>query len=147
MIVRVHLPVTSPDTSAFPKVQQVGFPQRAVQRRPNGMVLSRLQSFVNLQTSEFACHPGRSYRQASLPMLRAAVARLHLSRTRVITFACIRYASRPNRAIDGPGLSPVRFAALPAAPALAPFTPWRFPPAHATLLSSKPAKRLNKAVA
>lgn len=32
----------------------------------------------------------------------------------------IRHASRPNRAIDGTGLSPVRFAALPAAPGLSP---------------------------
>ena len=46
--------------------------------------------------------------------------RLLLSKTCVVTFACIRYASRPNRAIDGPGLSPVRFAALPAAPGLPP---------------------------
>jgi len=46
--------------------------------------------------------------------------RLHLSRTCVVTFACIRYASRPNRAIDGKRLSLSRFAALPAAPGLPP---------------------------
>jgi hypothetical protein len=46
--------------------------------------------------------------------------RLHLSRTCVVAFACIRYANRPNRAIDGKRLSLSRFAALPAAPGLTP---------------------------
>jgi hypothetical protein len=49
--------------------------------------------------------------------------RLHLSRTCVVTFACIRYANRPNRAIDGKRLSLSRFAALPAAPGHTPLTP------------------------
>src|ERR1700675_2542695 len=38
----------------------------------------------------------------------------------VVAFARIRYASRPNRVIDGEGLAPSRFAALPAAPGLSP---------------------------
>src|ERR1700674_173487 len=62
--------------------------------------------------------------------------RLHLSRTCVVTFTCIRYASRLNRVIDGEGLSPPRFAALPAAPGLSPFPPRRSP--GATIQSLRP---------
>ena len=116
---RVHLPVTSPATSAFPKVPWVSFPRPTAQRLPNGGVISRLQSFVYLQASEFAATQvvptaGHRFRCSGQPW------HLHLSRTCVVTFACIRYASRPNRAIDGEGLSPPRFAALPAAPGLSP---------------------------
>src|SRR6516162_3534859 len=42
--------------------------------------------------------------------------RLHPSSARFVTSPRIGYASRPNRAIDGRGLSPPRSAALLAAP-------------------------------
>src|SRR5207249_8972558 len=41
--------------------------------------------------------------------------RLRPSTARFVTSPRIGYASRPNRVIDGIGLSPTRFAALPAA--------------------------------
>ena len=66
-------PSTVNVTKSVP-VPRVGFPQRSVQRLPNGRVISRLQPFVYLQASEFACHPGRSHRRVPSPMPRAAVA-------------------------------------------------------------------------
>src|SRR5271166_2739851 len=77
-------------------------------------VLSRLQSFDNLQASEFAATQvaptaGHPLRMPGRPW------RLRPSTARFVTSPRIGYASRPNRAIDGIGLSPTRFAALPAA--------------------------------
>ena len=77
-------------------------------------VLSRLQSFDNLQASEFAATQvvptaGHPFRIPGRPW------RLRPSTTRFVTSPRIGYASRPNRAIDGIGLSPTRFAALSAA--------------------------------
>lgn len=76
-------------------------------------VFSRLQSFSYVLASSFACHPDRSH------LYSPAVWqpwRFHLSTVRVVAFPHVRYASRPNRATDGRGLSPPRFAALSAAP-------------------------------
>ena len=86
------------------------------------MVLSRLQSFVNLQASEFAvtqvvptarqpidCQGGRDvYVRAQRGLLPP----------RASDMLAVR-----NRAIDGKGLSPPRFAALPAAPGIC--THWK----------------------
>ena len=77
-------------------------------------MLSRLQSFDNLQASEFAATQvvptaGHPLRMPGRPW------RLRPSTARFVTSPRIGYASRPNRAIDGIGLSPTRFAALPAA--------------------------------
>src|SRR5262249_38979410 len=75
--------------------------------------ISGLQTFLDVQASKFACHPGCSYRNGSksigqpwrlLPSAVEFVASLHVG-----------YASRLNRATDGRGLSPLRFAALSAA--------------------------------
>ena len=52
-----------------------------------------------VQASRFACHPGRSHRWGSESPGQPW--RLRPSRTCVVTFTCIGYASRPNRAIDG----------------------------------------------
>ncbi len=62
-------------------------------------LITGLQSFSDVQASGFARHPGRSYRSGSTgqPWL------LRPSRTCVVTFTGIGYASRPNRAIDGVG--------------------------------------------
>ena len=78
-------------------------------------LLTRLQSFDNLQASEFACHPGRSHRWHPLRM-PGRPWHLHPSSARFVASPCIGYASRPNRATDGRGLSPPRSAALLAAP-------------------------------
>jgi hypothetical protein len=80
-------------------------------------LISRLQSFDNLQASEFACHPGRSHRWHPMVVpgrpwrcIRAERGSLPCRASDV--------ASRPNRAIDGRGLSPPRSAALLAAPVM-----------------------------
>ena len=67
-------------------------------------VLSRLQSFDNLQASEFAATQVVPT-AVNLSDARAAVA-LHPSKSRFVTSPRIGYASRLNRAIDGRGLSP-----------------------------------------
>jgi hypothetical protein len=77
-------------------------------------VLSRLQSFDNLQASEFAATLVVPTADNPLRMSER-LWRLRPSTARFVTSPRIGYASRPNRAIDGIGLSPTRFAALPAA--------------------------------
>jgi hypothetical protein len=66
-------------------------------------LFSRLQSFLNVQTSKLACHPGHPYRNG-IPIGQPW--RLHPGRTCVVTSTCTGYAIRPKRAIDGRGLSP-----------------------------------------
>ena len=95
VVVRVHLPVSSSDTSAFPKVPWVGFPRYSVQRLPNGRVYRGCShSLMFRPPSLLATHvvptAEHRFRCAGQPW------RLHLSRTCVVTFAGIRHASRPN---------------------------------------------------
>jgi hypothetical protein len=71
--------------------------------------------FDNLQTSEFACHPGRSHRWPPM-WVSGRPWRLHPSRTRFVTSPRSDMLAVRNRAIDGIGLSPPRPAALLAAP-------------------------------
>jgi len=66
-------------------------------------LFSRLQPFLNVQTSKLACHPGHPYRNG-IPI--GQLWRLHPGRTCVVTSTCTGYAIRPKRAIDGRGLSP-----------------------------------------
>ena len=58
----VHLPVSSPRASAFPKAvpgrRSANFRATTSAREP----ISELQSFLYVQASRFACHPGRSHR-------------------------------------------------------------------------------------
>ena len=70
----------------------------ATSERPR---LSRRQSFLYVQASKFACHPDRSQRWGLTSPRQPW--RLHPSRTYVVTFIRIGYASRPNRAIDDRG--------------------------------------------
>src|SRR4051794_34716369 len=78
------------------------------------VVFSRLPSFIDLQASEFAV-------TQVVPTARQPIdsqgqpSRLRPSTARFVTSPRIGYASRPKRAIDGKGLSPSKFAALPAA--------------------------------
>jgi len=98
-----------------PKMHWVGsttIPRSTTSERAE---LTRLQSVVDLQASEFACHPDRSHRWPPM-WVPGRPWRLHPSRTRFVTSPRIGYASRPNRAIDGRGLPPPRSAASLAAP-------------------------------
>src|SRR6516225_6720421 len=98
-----------------PKMHWVGsttIPRSTTSERAE---LTRLQSVVDLQASEFACHPDRSHRWPPM-WVPGRPWRLHPSRTRFVTSPRIGYASRPNRAIDGRGLPPPGSAALLAAP-------------------------------
>jgi hypothetical protein len=89
----------------------VGLPPRVMGRLPTDFhpmtswweLFSRLQSFLNVQTSKLACHPGHPCRNG-IPIGQPW--RLHPGRTCVVTSTCTGYAIRPNRAIDGRGLSP-----------------------------------------
>ena len=89
----------------------VGLPQRVMGRLPTKFhpmtswwaLFSRLQSFLNVQTSKLACHPGHPYHNG-IPVGQPW--RLHPGRTCVVTSTCTGYAIRPKRAIDGRGLSP-----------------------------------------
>nr|AFS60655.1 unknown protein [bacterium symbiont of Theonella swinhoei pTSMAC1] len=83
------------------------YPQHSIQRLQNGGVFrDGYQLFLFVQASRFACHPGRSHRRSL--MTAGQLWRLRSSRTHVVTFMCIEYANRPNRAIDGRGLSPLK---------------------------------------
>src|SRR6266699_1629658 len=89
----------------------VGLPPRVMGRLPTNFppmtswwaLFSRLQPFLNVQTSKLACHPGHPYRNG-IPI--GQLWRLHPGRTCVVTSTCTGYAIRPKRAIDGRGLSP-----------------------------------------
>ena len=89
----------------------IGLPQRVMGRLPTRFhpmtprwaLFSRLQPFLNVQTSKLACHPGHPYRNG-IPIGQPW--RLHPGRTCVVTSTCTGYAIRLKRAIDGRGLSP-----------------------------------------
>lgn len=105
----LHLPVSSPRASAFPTLgtgRHLAFPRAATPARDS---ITGLQSFPNVQASRFARHPGRSYRSACSrwqPWL------LPPSTVEIVTSLHVGYASRPNRAIDGRGLSPHKIRSL-----------------------------------
>src|SRR3984893_5067171 len=93
----------------FPHI--VGLPQRVMGRLPTKFhpmtswwaLFSRLQPFLNVQTSKLACHPGHPYGNG-VPVGQPW--RLHPGRACVVTSTCTGHAIRPKRAIDGRGLSP-----------------------------------------
>jgi hypothetical protein len=80
---------------------------------------SGLQSFSNVQASRFACHPGCTYRNRSMPVRQPWLLLPRISR--FVASPSSGYASRPFRAIDGMGTftpldsQPCRL--LPQAPA------------------------------
>lgn len=109
----MHLPVSSLATSAFPKSPWVGFPQLSVQRLPNGVVFRGCShSFIFRPPGLL---PPRSFPPQCL-LCTGQLWRLPPSISRFVTSPRIGYTSRPNRATDGGGLSPPRFAALTASP-------------------------------
>jgi hypothetical protein len=98
----------------------VGLPASTREHDFPRSVFSRLQTFLNVQASEFAHLPDRSYpAHTAAGQLRL----LRPSRTCFVTSACIGYASRPNTGNWRHGDShPARFAALSAAPPCLRFT-------------------------
>ena len=64
----VHLPVSSHRIIGLPPVEKgSASPQHPAQRLQYGRIISGLQSFLYVQASDFACHPGRSYRYSLYP--------------------------------------------------------------------------------
>jgi hypothetical protein len=62
---RVHLPITSPPPSAFPKSLWVGSPRQSAQRLLSGGDFGA--AVIPLCSGlEVCCHPGRSYRSVNL---------------------------------------------------------------------------------
>jgi hypothetical protein len=62
----VHPPVSSPRASAFPNAV-AGRRSATIRATTSARVpISGLQSFLYVQASSFACHPGRSYRRNSI---------------------------------------------------------------------------------
>jgi hypothetical protein len=97
----------------LPSPQGIGLPHNVErdrrlatsgQRLQARLRLSRLQSFADVQARGFARRPGRSHRSVVLDEGRPRL--LHPSRARLVASSCIGHACRPNRAIDGRGLSP-----------------------------------------
>ena len=116
----VHVPVSSHKTSAFPTLgtgRRSASPCQATLRQvPNfGAAVIRFASGLQI------CLPPRS-----LPPMQLDAAwqpwLLRPSPVEVVTSLHVGYASRPNRATDGRGLSPPRFAALSAAPPTSAFS-------------------------
>ncbi len=65
--------------------------------------LSGLQTFLDVEASKFARHPGRSDRWSQR---RMAAVTLLPSLVWFVTSPYVGYANRPNRAIGGRGLTP-----------------------------------------
>jgi len=99
----VLLPVSSPRASAFPKTV---LGRRSAKNRTTTSartVISELQSFLYVQASRFACHPGRSHRCLCRHGSRGVYFRAPsgLLPSRTSDMLAVRF-----RAIDGRGLSP-----------------------------------------
>jgi hypothetical protein len=110
VVLGVHLPVSSPKTTAFPTLG-TGRPPTTLRTATSVRAqISRLQSFTDVQARGFARHPGCSYRCDSKVAWQPWL--LLPSRKRFVTSPPIGYASRPNRATDGRGLSPHRTRSL-----------------------------------
>ncbi len=100
---KVPLPVSSLRASAFPKTVTGRRSAKTRATTSARTVISELQSFLNVQASRFACHPGRSHRcpcgHGSHDVYFRAPSGLLPPRTS--DMLAVRF-----RAIDGRGLSP-----------------------------------------
>lgn len=89
----VHSPVSSSRASAFPNAvagrRSATFRATTSARVP----ISGLQSFLYVQASSFACHPGRSYRRNLFVTWQPW--RLLPSTVQVVASSHVGYASRP----------------------------------------------------
>jgi Phage integrase family len=94
---RVHLPVSSPVSSAFPKALYRSASRFTREHDFSADWFSRLQTFLYVQASEFACLPDRSYRCEFAGQLRLLLP----GRACFVSSARTGYAIRPIQAIDG----------------------------------------------
>ena len=105
----VHVPVSSPTTAAFPPFGPGWRSTMSVQRLQYGALFEA--AVIRACSGPQVCSPPRSL----LP-LRYSTARqpwfLRPSFSWFITSPCLGYACRPNRAIDGRGLSPHQIRSL-----------------------------------
>ena len=122
MVDKVRLPVSSLVTSAFPKSQWVGSTTSIRSTTSERGVLTRLQSFVNLQASEFAATQVVPTADTRFGYQGGRGVYVRAERGSLPPRASDMLAVR-NRAIDGRGLSPPRSAALLAAPGIC--THWK----------------------
>jgi len=60
-VCRLLLPVASSASSAFPNGKWVGLPFPSAKATSQRGTFRRLQPFLDVQASQFACHSGRSY--------------------------------------------------------------------------------------
>src|SRR5215471_2271931 len=65
-VCRLLLPVTSSASSAFPNGKWVGLPFLSAKATSQRGTFRRLQPFLYVQASQFACHSGRSYHYSVL---------------------------------------------------------------------------------
>lgn len=77
VVVTVLVLVTSRDASAFPTLEQVGYPPLSRTATSVRQHISGLQSFATLQASGFACPPDRSHRRDDTLGGRGVDARAH----------------------------------------------------------------------
>ena len=64
---QVHMPVSSPTSSAFPQsLREVGFPHRSAERLHSGGCFETV-AISSVQASWFVRHPGLSYRYGITP--------------------------------------------------------------------------------
>ena len=65
-VCRLLLPVASSASSAFPNGKWVGLPFPSAKATSQRGTFRRLQPFLDVQASQFACHSGRSYHNSFL---------------------------------------------------------------------------------
>jgi hypothetical protein len=65
-VCRLLLPVASSASSAFPNGEWVGLPFLSAKATSQRGTFRRLQPFLDVQASQFACHSGRSYHNSFL---------------------------------------------------------------------------------
>lgn len=110
----VHLPVTSPTTSAFPPVREVGVPQVPAQRLQSGCRFRDCSH--SLMFKPPSVHATQVAPTAAAVTTAGQPWRLRPSRTRVVTFACIGRACRPNEQLTAGDFHPISLTALSATP-------------------------------
>src|SRR5262245_11639585 len=116
---RVRLPVSSPVTSAFPK-SLLGRLYHDIPLNDFRAGRSYAAAVIRLSSGLRVCLPPRSSPPLASNIDAGRPWRLHPSKSRFVASPRIGHTSRPNRAIDGRGLSPPRSTALLAATRLSP---------------------------
>jgi len=107
----VHLPVSSSKTSAFPTLgpgRRVALTRTATSVRDSVFGAAVIRFASGLQV----CLPPRSLLPIPLYIAVWQPWLIHSSNVKSVTSLHVEYASRPNRAIDGRGLSPLKIRSL-----------------------------------